>query len=64
MKIKKRIWVKGLQIKLDYYRARNVVQKQEIRRLKQKLRDGAKYIGIKEAIRLFILKVKYFIWKK
>ena len=62
--IKKKIWVKGLQLRLRYYQARNVEQKQEIRRLKQALRESGKYVSFIEYIRNKFNCLKYFLWKK
>lgn len=62
--IKKYVWVKGLQVKLNYYQARNVVQKQEIRRLKQLLRDRGQYYSFISSIKILFNKLKLMIWKK
>lgn len=61
--INKLVKVGKLRGKLKYYEARNVVQRQEIRRLKQIIKEGGNYISIQQ---YFYNLISYFrhIWKR
>ena len=61
--IKKLAKVGKMRGKLKYYEARNVVQRQEIRRLKQMVKEGGHYVSIQQ---WFYNLISYFreLWKR